>query len=247
MIVPHLIMESKVLSKFRFALDWTHRWWSLVRRPFQRWASMDMDRRNNSSNWTPSSPGIWVANEVSLKFNYIWLQLLLLTPKEKIKNLDKRLGLSKQAPVAISFQMNLPSSLINASLSQDLKSSILFLLTIAPWHWYTFDRELNSLCKKKNEKNKQWICFFFFKIIQIAWNEFTQQTGWKKWHQFRGNISLHQNWSKRHLLFCAHHSIDPHRFSVRLIYAKMLDSQTKWMAGTGRFFVRSWCFTNFGH
>lgn len=57
-----------------------------------------------------------------------------LTPNDKIKNLNKRLGLSKNAPLVISFQINFPSSLIKANLSHDLKSSTLFLLIIAPKH-----------------------------------------------------------------------------------------------------------------
>lgn len=57
---------------------------------------------------------------------------LKLTPKEKMKNLASRLGFSRQAPLVTSFHITLPSSWINASLSQDLKSSILFLLTIDP-------------------------------------------------------------------------------------------------------------------
>lgn len=59
-------------------------------------------------------------------------KITALTPKENMKNRDKRLGLSKQAPFSMSFQMSFPSSLINALLSHNLKSSILFLFTIAP-------------------------------------------------------------------------------------------------------------------
>lgn len=65
-----------------------------------------------------------------------------------------------------------------------------------------------------------------------------------KWHRFRVNSVERRNLCKIHWWFYGHHSIDPRRFSIRPICAKMLGSQMNWTVGTGRFSPQSWCNNN---
>lgn len=57
---------------------------------------------------------------------------ILLTANDNKINLDKRLGLSKISLFSIDFQIFAPSVCNNVTLSQFLKSSIVFLLYKIP-------------------------------------------------------------------------------------------------------------------
>ena len=78
----------------------------------------------------------------------------------------------------------------------------------------------------------------------IAVIKLSEQTDWMKWHRFRVNSVECRNLCKIHWWVYGHHSIDPHRFSIRPFYAKMLGSQMNWTVGTGRFSPQPWCNNN---
>lgn len=56
-----------------------------------------------------------------------------LTANDNTKNRTNKLGFSMQLPFVIESHILRPSSFIKATLSQSLKSSIVFLLYRTPW------------------------------------------------------------------------------------------------------------------
>lgn len=121
--------------------------WLLCVPPFSQWSvHLGMDRQTSSSNWTISDPA-WRAQNSIITLT-VTMRADWLTANDSTMNLVNKLGVSKHRPLTMSSHISWPSSQINATLSHVLKSSIRFLLKMAPWHWNLNNCSSNSLWKR---------------------------------------------------------------------------------------------------
>lgn len=134
-------------------------------------------------------------------------------------NRVNKLGVCKHRPLTISSHISRPSSQINAILSHVLKSSILFLLKMAPWHWNLNDCSSNSLPNESEVLYNGYALVFF----QFA------LTDWMQCNRPQASNALHLNLCRIHWWAFGCRPNGPRSASPRTVYARTMIVQKMWM------------------